>query len=105
VAGVETCWRCGADMRWVHGTWQCPRCRFKLGCCEGEPQSCTVAAPRGAPTRPAWPPSRVWTRSGATAPATRSGPERAASSSGRRLEACCPPPPILRPRIFRYRKS
>jgi hypothetical protein len=27
-------------MRWVHGTWQCPRCRFKLGCCEGEPQSC-----------------------------------------------------------------
>jgi hypothetical protein len=29
-------------MRWTHGTWQCPRCRFKLGCCEGEPQSCSV---------------------------------------------------------------
>jgi hypothetical protein len=26
-------------MRWVHGTWQCTRCRFKLGCCEGEPQT------------------------------------------------------------------
>ena len=26
-------------MEWRHGTWQCPRCRFKLGCCEGEPQS------------------------------------------------------------------
>ena len=35
----EPCWRCGVQMRWVHGTWQCPSCRFKLGCCEGEPQS------------------------------------------------------------------
>jgi hypothetical protein len=26
-------------MSWVHGTWQCGRCKFKLGCCEGEPQS------------------------------------------------------------------
>jgi hypothetical protein len=26
-------------MAWRHGTWQCPACRFKLGCCEGEPQS------------------------------------------------------------------
>jgi len=23
-------------MEWRHGTWQCPKCRFKLGCCEGE---------------------------------------------------------------------
>ncbi len=23
-------------MEWRQGTWQCPRCRFKLGCCEGE---------------------------------------------------------------------
>jgi len=26
-------------MEWRHATWQCARCRFKLGCCEGEPQS------------------------------------------------------------------
>ena len=33
---VERCLRCNAEMEWRHGTWQCPRCRFKLGCCEGE---------------------------------------------------------------------
>jgi hypothetical protein len=33
------CWRCPTPMAWVHGTWQCPRCRFKLGCCEGDPQT------------------------------------------------------------------
>ena len=22
-------------MEWRHQTWQCARCRFKLGCCEG----------------------------------------------------------------------
>jgi len=33
---VERCLRCGASMEWVHQTWQCSRCRFKLGCCEGE---------------------------------------------------------------------
>jgi DNA-directed RNA polymerase subunit RPC12/RpoP len=33
---VELCLRCGAKMDWRHGTWQCPRCWFKLGCCEGE---------------------------------------------------------------------
>jgi hypothetical protein len=22
-------------MQWLHQTWQCARCRFKLGCCEG----------------------------------------------------------------------
>jgi len=30
-------------MDWRHQTWQCPRCRFKLGCCEGatgEPSAC-----------------------------------------------------------------
>ena len=38
---VERCLRCGAAMEWRHATWQCPRCRFKLGCCEGEsPESC-----------------------------------------------------------------
>jgi transposase len=37
---VERCLRCSASMEWRHGTWQCPRCRLKLGCCEGEPQRC-----------------------------------------------------------------
>jgi hypothetical protein len=32
----ESCLRCGAGMEWRHGTWQCPTCRFKLGCCEGQ---------------------------------------------------------------------
>jgi hypothetical protein len=32
----EPCLRCGGTMEWRHGTWQCPRCRLKLGCCEGE---------------------------------------------------------------------
>jgi hypothetical protein len=26
-------------MEWRQSTWQCNRCHFKLGCCEGEPQS------------------------------------------------------------------
>src|SRR5258705_364423 len=43
----ESCWRCGAQMKWVHGTWQCGVCRFKLGCCEGEPQTgCETTAVR-----------------------------------------------------------
>jgi rubrerythrin len=33
---VERCLRCGALMEWRQSTWQCPACRFKLGCCEGE---------------------------------------------------------------------
>ncbi|MFL5980600.1 MAG: hypothetical protein ACJ74D_13070 [Gaiellaceae bacterium] len=33
---VELCLRCGKEMEWRHGTWQCPHCRWKLGCCEGE---------------------------------------------------------------------
>jgi len=37
---TEYCLRCGNEMEWRHGTWQCSRCRLKLGCCEGEPQSC-----------------------------------------------------------------
>jgi hypothetical protein len=47
---TERCWRCSAEMEWRHGTWQCPRCRFKLGCCEGEPQS-SCEAPEPADTR------------------------------------------------------
>jgi hypothetical protein len=40
---AEKCLRCGEEMAWRHGTWQCPRCRFKLGCCEGEaPDECTT---------------------------------------------------------------
>jgi len=35
-------------MEWRHGTWQCPRCRFKLGCCEGEPQSCFTSSSQQA---------------------------------------------------------
>ena len=37
---VEICLRCGAHMEWRHGTFQCPRCRFKVGCCEGETGDC-----------------------------------------------------------------
>jgi hypothetical protein len=40
VATSESCLRCGASMEWRHQTWQCPRCRFKLGCCEGELVDC-----------------------------------------------------------------
>jgi rubrerythrin len=36
VAQVERCLRCSAPMEWRHQTWQCPVCRFKLGCCEGQ---------------------------------------------------------------------
>jgi hypothetical protein len=43
---AERCLRCSAAMEWRHGTWQCPRCRLKLGCCEGEPQHCDAEAPR-----------------------------------------------------------
>jgi uncharacterized Zn finger protein (UPF0148 family) len=43
---VEMCWRCPTPMVWRHGTWQCPNCRFKLGCCEGDPQTaCDVQEP------------------------------------------------------------
>jgi len=37
---VEICMRCGAHMEWRHATYQCPRCRFKVGCCEGETGDC-----------------------------------------------------------------
>jgi hypothetical protein len=36
----ERCPRCSASMHWVHGTFQCPRCRFKIGCCEGPTAEC-----------------------------------------------------------------
>jgi len=36
----ELCPRCGAELDWRHQTWQCPRCWFKLGCCEGETPLC-----------------------------------------------------------------
>ena len=40
-------------MEWRHGTWQCARCRFKLGCCEGEPQTAGEAGRRKrAPAEP-----------------------------------------------------
>jgi hypothetical protein len=35
-------------MEWRHGTWQCARCRFKLGCCEGDPQTACEPAPPAA---------------------------------------------------------
>lgn len=41
---VEICLRCGALMEWRHGTFQCPRCRFKVGCCEGETGDCRPSA-------------------------------------------------------------
>ena len=37
---VEACPRCNAAMEWRHGTFQCPTCRFKVGCCEGETGEC-----------------------------------------------------------------
>jgi hypothetical protein len=40
-------------MEWRHGTWQCPRCRFKLGCCEGEPQTACGLEPEHGPYVPA----------------------------------------------------
>jgi hypothetical protein len=53
---VEMCWRCPTPMAWVHGTWQCPNCRFKLGCCEGDPQTaCDVQEPFAATPRDAAP--------------------------------------------------
>ena len=36
----EACLRCGAPMEWRHATLQCPRCRFKIGCCEGNTAEC-----------------------------------------------------------------
>jgi hypothetical protein len=41
---AEVCLRCGARMEWRHGTWQCPRCRFKVGCCEGATAECYEVA-------------------------------------------------------------
>src|SRR5215203_5262610 len=49
---TERCWRCPVEMEWRHGTWQCPRCRFKLGCCEGEPQTACEPVVRVAPWQP-----------------------------------------------------
>jgi tRNA(Ile2) C34 agmatinyltransferase TiaS len=40
---VEICLRCGTQMEWRHGTFQCPRCRFKIGCCEGKTGDCEDA--------------------------------------------------------------
>ena len=37
---TETCLRCGAEMEGRQSTWQCPRCTWKLGCCEGETGEC-----------------------------------------------------------------
>ena len=37
---IESCPRCAAAMEWRHGTFQCPRCRFKVGCCEGLTGDC-----------------------------------------------------------------
>lgn len=43
----ESCLRCGAEMEWRHQTWQCGRCRFKLGCCEGDVGECAGQATAG----------------------------------------------------------
>ncbi|HEY4349285.1 MAG TPA: hypothetical protein VGM80_17040 [Gaiellaceae bacterium] len=60
---AEGCWRCGAVMEWRHGTWQCGRCRFKLGCCEGEPQTMDCAAEpaeAGVRAAPPGPPAEAY---------------------------------------------
>jgi hypothetical protein len=36
----EICLRCGAALECRHASFQCPRCRLKLGCCEGETGDC-----------------------------------------------------------------
>ena len=46
--------RCSAEMEWRHATWQCPRCKWKLGCCEGEPQT---ACDQPAVSLAGWQPS------------------------------------------------
>lgn len=45
---TEPCLRCAAAMEWRHGTFQCPRCRFKLGCCEGLTGECVEPPASGA---------------------------------------------------------
>jgi hypothetical protein len=40
---TEPCWRCGTAMEWRHATLQCPRCHFKIGCCEGQTADCSPA--------------------------------------------------------------
>jgi hypothetical protein len=47
----ERCLRCGASAEWRHGTWQCPLCRFKLGCCEGETGECYTGLPSSTQPR------------------------------------------------------
>ena len=42
VAQAEACWRCGTAMEWRHATLQCPRCHFKIGCCEGPTAECST---------------------------------------------------------------
>jgi hypothetical protein len=54
---AERCLRCGAPMEWRHQTWQCPRCRFKVGCCEGETGE--LCAPRARYAGPSSTQSRV----------------------------------------------
>lgn len=41
VSHAEPCWRCGTAMEWRHATLQCPRCHFKIGCCEGPTAECS----------------------------------------------------------------
>ena len=41
----------GAAMEWRHQTWQCPRCRFKIGCCEGDSCEASDSAGAGTPRR------------------------------------------------------
>ena len=40
-SAAEPCWRCGTAMEWRHATLQCPRCHFKIGCCEGPTAECS----------------------------------------------------------------
>lgn len=40
-SATEPCWRCGTAMEWRHSTLQCPRCHFKIGCCEGRTAECS----------------------------------------------------------------
>lgn len=35
IQGASICPRCGQLMIVVHSSFQCPKCKFKVGCCEG----------------------------------------------------------------------
>jgi rubrerythrin len=33
LGGTPWCIRCGTKLDWRHSSWQCPKCKYKEGCC------------------------------------------------------------------------